>query len=183
MYSSTTKSLRSTGIRTPAAISCRYSSRPKNQNGSVKHDIAAAPARSYSRATASGSMSGAIMPFEGDAFFTSQMNCTPARSSATSKGNPHGAASRAARRSSSVTGPPSSGESSAAHVAHSPARASSAARRTLASDRAFFSAATRSRVFSAISSRMFTFSLVTNSPALLGAACGRVGFQLRQGRP
>ncbi len=164
MYSSTTKSLRSTGVLTARAISARYSSRPRNQNGSVKHDIAAAPAASYSRATATGSMSGAIMPFEGEAFLTSAITCTPGRESATSNGKLHGAASRAARNCSSFEGPPSAAGRSAAHAAQSRASMSSAARRMLSSGRTFFSAATRSRVLSAISSRM---DIAYSSPPLL----------------
>ena len=46
MYSSTVKSLRSTGMLTAREISRRYSSLPLNQNGSVRQDIVAAPAAS-----------------------------------------------------------------------------------------------------------------------------------------
>ena len=77
MYSSIVKSLRSTGILTAAVISFRYSSLPKNQCGSVRQEIASAPAASYSFAICRYGKSGAINPFEGEAFFTSQMNDIP----------------------------------------------------------------------------------------------------------
>ena len=54
-------------------ISCRYASFPRNRNGSVRQEIADAPAASYSLAMSRYGKSEAISPFEGDAFFTSQI--------------------------------------------------------------------------------------------------------------
>ena len=52
----------------------RYPSLPRKRVGSVRTEIAAAPAASYSRAMETGSNSGSMSPFEGDAFLHSQMN-------------------------------------------------------------------------------------------------------------
>ena len=66
---------------TVLAISFKYSSLPRKYSGSVKTEIAAAPADSYSLAMVRYGKSGAISPFDGDAFFTSQINesLSPAR--------------------------------------------------------------------------------------------------------
>ena len=82
------KSFRKTGIETAPAISLKYSSLPINHFGSVRHDIAAAPAASYSLAISRYGKSSAITPFDGDAFLTSQINEIPSAASAFSNSNP-----------------------------------------------------------------------------------------------
>ena len=55
------------------SISWRYFLSPLKKSGSVKTEIAAAPATSYSLAISKYGKCSAMMPFDGDAFFTSQM--------------------------------------------------------------------------------------------------------------
>ena len=80
------KSLRRTGIFTAAAISRRYSSLPRKKSGSVRQEMAAAPAASYSRAIDRYGNSAAISPLDGEAFFTSQIKEMPGAPSAFSNG-------------------------------------------------------------------------------------------------
>ena len=65
-------------------ISFRYASLPRNQNGSVRQEIAAAPPASYSLAISTYGKSGAINPLEGEAFFASQIKDNPSARSACS---------------------------------------------------------------------------------------------------
>ena len=67
------KSFRRQGMETADVISFKYLSLPRNHFGSVNTEIQSAPAASYSREICKYGKSGAINPFEGDAFFTSQM--------------------------------------------------------------------------------------------------------------
>ena len=82
------KSLRRTGIFTVLAISCKYFLSPLKKSGSVNTEMAAAPATSYSLAISKYGKCSAIIPFEGDAFFTSQMKLKSCWRRAASKGNP-----------------------------------------------------------------------------------------------
>ena len=53
------------------------SSLPRNHLGSVRHEMQSAPAFAYSLAISRYLNSGSIIPFEGDAFLTSQINESP----------------------------------------------------------------------------------------------------------
>jgi len=69
---------------TASRICVRYSSLPWKYFSSVSTDIADAPVSSYLRAIATGSKSGRMIPFEGEAFLTSAIRRMSDRADRTS---------------------------------------------------------------------------------------------------
>src|SRR5690606_15474095 len=67
------KSLQSNGTSTASATTAKSSKEPLKKVESVNTEMQAAPARSYAVAWATGSVFPAIIPFEGDARFISEM--------------------------------------------------------------------------------------------------------------
>ncbi len=79
-YSSTMNSFLRTGIPTAVRTVTRSSRWPRKYLASVSTEMAAAPARSYARAWASGSSVAASTPWDGEAFLTSAIRrtrCSP----------------------------------------------------------------------------------------------------------
>ena len=75
-------------MSTESAISSRNLSSPRKYLGSVRTDIAEAPAEAYSLAMSMYGKSSLMTPFEGEAFLTSQISDMPSDASALSNGNP-----------------------------------------------------------------------------------------------